>query len=127
MVEGLAGRLSTVLGRGAPPLHQVPGEPGVVRLGGLLIILGLLLGDRIPEWIGASTANGTVDRWEGLGIALGVLVGVLVTSCRLGCEADSASPRQRGIAETPTNAPLRLRSIGGNRPDPVRFPVGPRF
>jgi hypothetical protein len=72
--EGLAQQLKEVLGRGAPPGHAVNVRAWYGAAIAPLCICGALLGDRVPEWLGYSTSNSSIDRWEGLGIAIGVVI-----------------------------------------------------
>jgi hypothetical protein len=72
-VDGLAQQLRETLQGGAPFGSAVRVRDFALGLALPLCVAGAVLGDRIPEWIGYSTSDGSVDRWEALGIAVGVL------------------------------------------------------
>jgi hypothetical protein len=102
-VEGLAMQLREVLRHGAPPLYRADTSIGAFIALWPLVILGLFVGDRVPEWIGVSTANNDVDRWEALGIGIGVLCAIVIAAGiylafpMLEILPDGAHPRHRRL------------------------------
>ena len=79
-VEGLATQMSDVLAPGAPPFHSFDVR---LALGGVAVVLlwiGVLLETAfLSGSVLVSQENHVIDRWEGTGIALGVLLAGLIT------------------------------------------------
>jgi hypothetical protein len=102
-VEGLVQQLRETLQPGVPRLHWLdPTALGPV-VSAPILLGGVLLGDRIPQWWGVSKSDSHIDRWEGLGAVLGLgvataaVVGLYFLFPRIEVLADGEVPRLRRL------------------------------
>jgi hypothetical protein len=76
-VEGLAGQLTEILKRGAPPLSWIDFGLAAIPLALPLLTAGFFLGTLIPQWVGLAEKDGKYEASEIAGICVGLVIAAL--------------------------------------------------